>query len=190
MHTSEKSVIYSPTKNTGQSMGSILDFFAQNSKAIGILLLTLGGIALLVQWFSWIFRLGRYASPPGEDPTTRQSIRFLLAEILAKIINDFRHLLALIIVTIFAFVLIYVMLKAGSDFDNLKEGVQVVVAALGGLIGSIIGYYFGESAARGTSDTITVDTSPGELEQGNVPPIEPVPPPPGLNNGDEAGDRT
>ncbi len=171
-------------------MESILDFFAQNGKAIAILLLSLGGVALLVQWFSWIFRLGRYASPVEKDPTTRQSIRFLLAEILAKIINDFRHLLALIIVAIFAFVLIYVMLKAGSNFDDLKEGVQVVVAALGGLIGAVIGYYFGESAARGTTDTITVDTSSGELEQGEVPPIEPVPPPPGLNGGEKTGDHT
>jgi hypothetical protein len=35
-----------------------------------------------------------------------------------------------------------------QDVNLIKDGLQGVAAALGGLIGSIIGYYFGESAAK------------------------------------------
>ena len=34
------------------------------------------------------------------------------------------------------------------NVEHIRDGVQAVAAALGGLMGSIIGYYFGESAAN------------------------------------------
>ncbi|MEE9552965.1 MAG: hypothetical protein V3W18_01610 [candidate division Zixibacteria bacterium] len=56
-------------------------------------------------------------------------------------------MLALIIITIFAIALIFAMVHATTTNKDLSDAIQGVVASLGGLIGSIIGYYFGESAA-------------------------------------------
>lgn len=97
---------------------------------------------LFIQWLAWIFSWGRFKVSSGSRKN--DSIRFVIADLLVKIIDDFKHLLALVIMTIFAFALAFAMIK-GPD---MLKALQVVVASLGGLIGSIIGYYFGESSAK------------------------------------------
>jgi hypothetical protein len=168
-------------------MDELLTFLAQNRAGIITLCFLIFFILMVIQWLAWVFNLGRYArqgADTGND-WTRHSIRFLIAEALAKIINDFRHLLALIVISIFGLALFYVMVKAGSSFENVLNGVQAVAAALGGLIGSIIGYYFGESAAARpiTQGQVSGDSNLQEVEQGiETPPVEEdfrvAPPPP------------
>lgn len=107
-------------------------------------------VVLLIQWVAWLFKWGRFGSPPVQAATApTQPLRFLIANFFAEIINDFRHLLALIIISVFAIAL-FVGMYPGlvtNNVETIADGVQAVAAALGGLIGSIIGYYFGESAA-------------------------------------------
>ncbi len=102
-------------------------------------------LVALTQWALWILGLGRFRN---RVPQSR--IRYVLADLFVKIINDFRHLLALAIVTLFGVVVLAAiwpgMMK--QDVALIKEGLQGVSATLGGLIGSIIGYYFGESAGK------------------------------------------
>jgi drug/metabolite transporter (DMT)-like permease len=149
---------------------------------IGILVffLSLGGIALLVQWIAWIFGRGRFGiiAPPAGG---RAQLRYLFAELTTKIINEFRHLLALIIVVIFAGALAYSLWKAGvtptgpdmpSVIDNMKEALQAVTATLGGLVGSILGYYFGESSVAKTTETRTIPSPAPDQE-----PIQETPAP-------------
>jgi hypothetical protein len=125
----------------------------------GILLFffSLAALAALVQWFAWIFGIGRF----GRDITSgTKALTRAFSEFIFKIINEFRHLLALLVFMVFTVALIYSLVKAASIptdanspsmVDNMKEALQGVVATLGGLIGSIIGYYFGESSAvKGT----------------------------------------
>ena len=152
---------------------------------IGILVFFfgLGGIALLVQWLAWILGKGRFGVTA---PTTagRAELRYLFAELTTKIINEFRHLLALIIVVIFAGALAYSLWKASSaqtgaglpsEIDNMKEALQAVVATLGGLVGSILGYYFGESSVAKTSETRTIPApAPDEAPIAETPPPPPV----------------
>lgn len=128
-------------------MEDFLSFIEMHLLAIltilGCLVLLLGS----VQWVAWIFSLGRFGKQV--NPTEKaQYVRYLVADGLVKIINDFRHLLALLIVLIFGFALAYSLWRAGSNIDSIKEVLQAVAATLGGLVGSIIGYYFGESAGR------------------------------------------
>jgi len=160
-------------------------------------------LAFLVQWFAWIFGKGRFA--PGtitdNDPsnskgngkggdkgtgTSRAQLRYVFSEAIVKIIDDFRHLLAVVIVLIFAFALGFSLIKAASIpstgtpsvIDNMKEALQVVVATLGGLVGSIIGYYFGESSGSKTAEPRTPTpapdakpmTPPKKPSQGDVTP--------------------
>jgi hypothetical protein len=172
-------------------MDTLLTFLAQNRAGIITLCFLIFFFLLIIQWLAWLFNLGRYANQTVDSGNdwTRHSIRFLIAEALAKIINDFRHLLALIVVSIFGLSLFYVMVKAGSSFENVLNGVQAVAAALGGLIGSIIGYYFGESAAARplTQGQVSGDSALQEVEQDTetppqegdfrVAPAPPVPPP-------------
>ena len=121
----------------------------------GILLLIVGlfALAIIVQWFAWIFGLGRF----GKDVSSgSKALSIAFSEFIFKIINEFRHLLALLVFMVFSIALIYSLIRAAyiptdanspSVIDNMKEALQAVVATLGGLVGSIIGYYFGESSA-------------------------------------------
>lgn len=120
----------------------MFDYLAANAGGIRLLIvIVLFGI-LATQWLSWIFRWGRFSQ---ESPKAK-SIRFLLAELAASIINEFRHLLALVLVLLFGGVLAFGLVKAGDDAQEISAVLQAVASSLGGLIGAIIGYYFGESA--------------------------------------------
>lgn len=88
----------------------------------------------------------------------------IIADFLARLINDFRHLLALVIVVIF-FSLVFYSMAMSDKFEEKMDALQMVMASFGGLLGSIIGYYFGESAARRAQSTAI----PSTTTEGNVP---------------------
>lgn len=125
-----------------------LGFLEQNRNTILLMLVLLFALGLLVQWMAYILGKGRYSG----DHRGGQSVGYVAGTFFATIINDFRHLLALVVMGVFAITLFAAMLPGlqTGDMEMIKEGVTVVAAALGGLIGSIIGYYFGESAASRT----------------------------------------
>lgn len=126
-------------------MSTFLGFLAAQRNGVLLLLLVLTVLSLLLNWLLWMFRVGRYR---GSSPQTDSKLRLVLTDFFIKLINDFRHLLALVVVVLFAAVLFLAMapgVKSGK-LSDIKDGVQAVAAALGGLLGSIIGYYFGESA--------------------------------------------
>ena len=133
-------------------MSTFFNFLSENSGGIFILFFIIVAAALLTQWFSWIFGRGRFnptytqnvtAAETGTRPNMR--LRHVLSQIIVDIINDFRHVLALVIVVIFAFSMAVVMYMTRESTDEMLQAIQVVAASLGGLVGSIIGYYFGES---------------------------------------------
>lgn len=108
-------------------------------------------LILVVQWMAWIFRWGRFKPLTPEQQQSHYSeskLRYMLVKLITEIINDFRHLLALVIIGVFAVVILVVIYAGWGQFEQVLDGIQLVVASLGGLIGSIIGYYFGESAAE------------------------------------------
>ena len=163
-------------------MARFFTFLQDNRGGIFVLFLSLASIAFLFQWFAWILAKGRFSATTASGG--RAELRYIFSEATVKIINDFRHLLALIIVLIFAIALGYALWKAASVqtnagsssvVDNMKEALQAVVATLGGLVGSIIGYYFGESsvvkAAEPRPPSLPPDTEP-------IKPIKAVAPPP------------
>ena len=71
-----------------------------------------------------------------------------------------------------------------GDVAVIKDGLQAVAAAMGGLIGSIIGYYFGESKAtraKEATPTPPVPSAPVQAPQpptGGAPGVTPVAKPP------------
>lgn len=168
-------------------MADFLDYLNAHRGGILILLLCLIFLAFLAQWFAWIFSLGRFKSTPNRSPGN--SLRFVFSEAAVKLINDFRHLLALVMVLIFAFALGYAMIEARANLDDMKEALQSVVATLGGLVGSIIGYYFGESSVTKAQDPVATDAAarglPPPAVQGPSETITEVPPPPAEANRDE-----
>lgn len=134
------------------------------------------------------FAAGGVSPAAGQSLATEgdcKSLRFLIADALTKIVNDFRHLLALMLVSIFALALVYVLYASNKNIGQIKEGLQAVVATLGGLVGSIIGYYFGESSARasspptgdGFSNLPPVQKEPPLPDDGSVSGIKPAPAP-------------
>ena len=166
----------------GAGMTRLFAFLQDYRVGIWVFFLSLGGFALLIQWFAWIFAKGRFGQI---TPTSngRAGLRYIFSDLTVKIINEFRHLLALIVVVIFAGALSYSLWKAAtvptgagspSTIDNLKEALQAVVATLGGLVGSIIGYYFGESSVAKVTETRTVSAATPDQEpiQEATPPVE------------------
>ncbi|HEU4391765.1 MAG TPA: hypothetical protein VFV34_28525 [Blastocatellia bacterium] len=175
-------------------MTGLLDFLDAHRGGILILFLSVLFTAALVQWVSWIFGWGRFKGRQIGvgglgGPGGPQSLRFVFSEAAVKLINDFRHLLALVIVLIFGLALGYAMILGRESIDTLKESLQAVVATLGGLVGSIIGYYFGESSATKTQPTepadITPRGGPPPAIQGTTPAITPAPPPPPEGGGQQ-----
>jgi hypothetical protein len=126
-------------------MSAFLGFLAAQRDGILVLLIALGVFGGLLNWLLWMFRWGRFL---GSSPQTDTRLRFVLTEFFVKLIDDFRHLLALVIVLLFAWTLFLAMWPGvrKGNLNDVKDGVQAVAAVFGGLIGSIIGYYFGESA--------------------------------------------
>ena len=128
-------------------MTSTLSFLAEHRSGIILLLLLLVVLCALLTWVLWMFGWGRF----GRSSSSKESdLRFVVAKFFVKLINDFRHLLALLIIVLFSLALFAAMWPGmmKQDVGTIKQGLEGVAAALGGLIGSIIGYYFGESAGK------------------------------------------
>jgi len=147
-------------------MIAILDNLALHGTGIGLALLGLFSLGLFAQWVMWLFGWGRFARrPTGMDGSYHPETPIGLGAVFfAKLISEFRHLLALVIVGLFAVALFVAMLPGlrAGNIAEIKSGVEAVAAALGGLIGSIIGYYFGESTAV-RADIQSGNQAPPEL---------------------------
>ncbi len=138
---------------------SIKSFLSTPSLASWLVVILVG--VFVLQWLAWIFGYGRFKKPVGtvesnsasaNQTTTQAPIRYVIANLFAKLVDDFRHLLALILVLMFAIVLVYSLYVAGTKVDDISKAMQAVTGSLSGIIGVIIGYYFGESAAKRGSD--------------------------------------
>lgn len=164
-------------------VGTFFSFFGENGPALFNLFLCAVALMLVIQWALWLFKLGRFKKPDSPASSgSGNNLIYILTDFFVKIINDFRHLLALIVIMIFAWVLIYAVIHAitidensgsSTNFTNLKDVLQAVVSTLGGIVGSIVGYYFGESVGR-SNQPARQESSSDELEQSS--PGEPVQP--------------
>ncbi len=154
-------------------MGEFFVFLREYRQEIMLLLLAVVVFMGLVQWIFWITGLGRFRlakdiKPPSHGGIAERPIRFVFAELFAKLVNDFRHLLALIVMLVFLFSVAYALWVAGTNVENMNKALQAVTGSLSGIIGVIIGYYFGETVARtgGANDTMQPS---GTALQGGAP---------------------
>jgi len=165
-------------------MDALAQQLVSNAWTILIVLFLLG---FFVQWMAWVFGWGRFSgSRVPEDSDERRPLRFVITEFLTNVINDFRHLLALIVILMFAATLVYVLWRAGNNVDNINKALQAVTGTLSGIIGVILGYYFGESAARERRDGGSSQSQAGgeavqQQPAGGAGAIDAAPPPPPLD---------
>ena len=167
-------------------MTAFLTYLADQRVGIAMLLVVVGVLCLFVQWLAWTWGLGRFGLPQAARARSLNPLRYVIADLFVQIINDFRHFLALVVVTVFALMLGAAMwpgLRHG-DIETMKNGLQAVAAVMAGLIGSIIGYYFGESAAgrrtqpsRSPADpaapvqaSVSADAAPADVRPAPAPP--------------------
>ena len=176
-------------------MGSFLNFLAVNQTGIYVLLAILAFVVLLIQWLAWIFKWGRFKSPPA-GPAPGYSTKDIMFTYLATLASDFKFVLATLIFGIFSVVLL-IALFTQSDFAN---ALQAVMSTLGGLVGTIVGYFFGEKSAQAESARGAAAAGAPATGSGPVQPplekgmgeaakameeIEPVAPPSDLLGEDE-----
>ncbi len=141
----------------------MFDFLVTNKDGIILALFVLFILMIFIQWFCWMAGIGRFKIAYKRD--TSSALRYVFAEMLVKIINDFRHLLALILVLIFAASLAYAMINTDATQGSINDALQSVTSTLGGLLGAIIGYYFGESAAKQKAEDKPSSTAKDDQEQ-------------------------
>jgi hypothetical protein len=168
-------------------------FLKLNQGVISFALLSIVVVMGVVQWVFWIAGWGRFklaaapaagqtgttAMPPAGGLSVDRRIRFVIAELFAKLIDDFRHLLALIIVIIFMLTIGYALWVGGSSTDSLNAALQAVTGSFSGIIGVIIGYYFGESSRREVEDVIRPAGAPVQVgTPATAPEIKAAPTPP------------
>jgi hypothetical protein len=77
------------------------------------------------------------------------------------------------------------------NVEQMTEGLEGVAAALGGLVGSIIGYYFGEQVASANvrtgdradsrGEAIQVDVAQAQVSPPRIPPAPAAPDKPAAN---------
>jgi hypothetical protein len=154
-------------------MGTLLDAIGTRASAIALMVgVVLAGVGV-VHWLAWIFGWGRFDVRRARLEHARgrpQNVRYLLTEGLVKIINDFRHLLALLFLALFGVCLAYVLSQA-TTVAEMKEGLAAVASTIGVVLASIIGYYFGEArGAAATQPPSAPAQPPPELAQTPPPP--------------------
>lgn len=129
-----------------------LTMLSKQSKGILMFILCVFALMSFINWLAKLFSWGRYKQPEIKSKGYGNLI-YMVTQFFANLINDFKHFLALVIVLIFAGLIIFSM--AATDlFYQKMEALKLVIASLGGIMGTVIGYYFGESAAR-TNSAIT-----------------------------------
>lgn len=159
-------------------MDSFLRFLEYHLVGIFLLVLILFSVILIVNWFAWIFAWGRFQGARSTE-NRQGGFFYLFADFIVKLINDFRHFLALVLVSIFASSLFYVITQA-KDVGELQALIQTVMATLGTLVGSIVGYYFGESAVK---RSIKEAGEIKEIEKLPIQKIEDAPAPQQIDTG-------
>jgi TRAP-type C4-dicarboxylate transport system permease small subunit len=115
------------------------------------LLLALLIVSLIVfQWYCWLLCKGRFSN---KSPAERDS-RGGVVRGWAYLINDFRHLLALILVVAFigGIITMGVLGYRRCGIEGAKDAMNVIITPLSGLIGSVIGYYFGATSKGATTE--------------------------------------
>ena len=146
-------------------MNGVADFFGffeQHSKGVLLFLLTVFFLIWMISWLVKILRpAGKGNVYGGSSMGSRERLGFVIARFFANIIDDFRHFLALTLVIIFTILIVYSMATAGT-FEEKMKALQLVIASIGTLLGSIIGYYFGESAASKSQGQGTADLQRSE----------------------------
>lgn len=155
-------------------MEAFFTFLETHSTGVMLLILLLVTFVVIIRWLFQIFAIGKYSNRKV-DREQDTSITYIITRSLVNIVDDFRHFLALLIVILFVILIIASMWAARGNFDNVMDAMQLVIASFGGLLGSIIGYYYGESAARNkdkggvtTTDTEEITNEGGEIVEPEV----------------------
>ncbi len=131
----------------GEPTFDLFQYLEEHSGGIGLAVGLLFVLLIAVTWLAFIFKWGRYKK--GKEDSA--GFGYVVAQFFSNIIDDFRHLLALLIFLIFVGVTIFMLVGVGGDTKSKVDALQAVMSAFAGLLGSIIGYYFGEKAATRTN---------------------------------------
>lgn len=170
--------------------GQFFDFLSTHQSGILMFLLLAATVMVLFNWLLWLLGKGRYGQP--QERPYRESIwRFVFSKFIVRLIDEFRHLLALVVVVIFAVALAYVLKRAGADttgttnqaeaatalVKNMGEAIETVMASLGSLVSIIIGYYFGRAAVTREVGAAPPAGGASPGAPGDTPAVPSAPPP-------------
>lgn len=103
------------------------------------------------QWIAWILGKGRFRAPKPKG---------LLQDFAATIAGDFRHILASALFVLFALAL----LLPGDTGHGLPPAAQYALNSFPGLLGAVIGFYFGKGQPQEAIGRFGIDADPVDLQ--------------------------
>ena len=106
------------------------------------------------QWVAWILGVGRFGERSARSA-------WFVQDFASTISADFRHILASALVVLFGVALLVGVALEGGYPDTM----QPVMNSFPGLLGAVLGFYFGEKQAREASvqGPIGLDAAPTDV---------------------------
>jgi hypothetical protein len=111
-------------------MENLLRQLGDQARGVWELIGLLFALMATVTWCFWVLGRGRFSRPRPTDD--RSTIAYYIGTFVGQIITEFRHFLALMVVMLFAVTMATVIFLGRHHFEDVKTGVQVVAASLGG----------------------------------------------------------
>src|SRR5262245_27602996 len=99
-------------------MRDLISFLENHFSGVLLLLILICFVLFFIQWILWLFGVGRYKEKkPG-------GFFRIFGDLTKKIITDFRHFFALLLVLVFIGALIYALCISDGDIDKLTKSLQ------------------------------------------------------------------
>lgn len=148
-------------------MEALLSAVEEHKIGVIILVVSIAILLYVLRRFLQAFGVGRKSRKVIE---ARIQFQAVISQVIMKIIDQFRHFLAALVVVIFAILTITMVLV----IDNDRLGaLQLIISAFTGLLGTVLGFYFGEKSKTPVSSFEEVITDE-DLEQGDTEESEPI----------------
>ena len=120
-------------------MEEILKILESHIWGTVLLLLIIIVLLLVIKSIIQSFGLGRGYDKKLESKLKRQAV---VSHVILKIVDQFRHLLASLVILSFVFIIIIILIVIKSD--ERMDALQLGLSSFSGILGTIVGFYFSE----------------------------------------------
>jgi purine-cytosine permease-like protein len=110
-------------------------------------------VALVVLSLITIRFLNLFGITVGYSQVLNARLRFrnAISKIFTEIIDEFRHVVAVVVLALFLIVFIITLLSFAEEADQRMQALNLMLTTFSGIIGTIVGFYFSEKGKQGNN---------------------------------------